>query len=144
MTITSAPVTSTSDRTSRRNDRWEEEARFFDDLAENLDDSELFLDPLALERYSRPDLRKRFNKEFRYRILGQLAGKTLLDVGCGDGLNAVTFAKMGARVTGLDISPGAIQVAQRRAELNGVSERTTFVCAPVETADIAPDSFDIV
>src|SRR5882672_5661141 len=111
MTITSAPVTSTSDRTSRRNDRWEEEARFFDDLAENLDDSELFLDPLALERYSRPDLRKRFNKEFRYRILGQLAGKTLLDVGCGDGLNAVTFAKMGARVTGLDISPGAIQVA---------------------------------
>lgn len=82
--------------------------------------------------------------EFRFRVLRPLAGKTLLDVGCGDGLNAMLFAKMGTHVTGLDISPGAIDVARRRAELNGVSERTNFICAPAELADLAPNSFDIV
>lgn len=137
----SALRTSTVDERSRR---WEEEARFFDQLADGVDDATLAIDPLALQRYSAPVLRQKFNKEFRFRTLGPLAGKTLLDIGCGDGLNAVMFAKMGAHVTGLDISPGAIQLARRRAELNGVSERTNFICAPIETADLPPDSFDIV
>ena len=141
MTTQSAPRTSTLEERSRR---WDEEARFFDHLAADVDESTLFIDPLALQRYSRPVLRKRFNKEFRFRLLGPLEGKTLLDIGCGDGLNAVMLAKMGARVTGLDISPGAIDVAHRRAELNGVSERMTFICAPAEIADLAPDSFDII
>lgn len=138
------PATVIRDDRSDREKRWKEEARFFDDLAQKVDESALTIDPLALQRYTRAVLRKRFNKEFRFRLLGTLAGKLLLDVGCGDGLNAVMFAKMGAHVTGLDVSSGAIQVARRRAEVNGVSERTTFICAPVETADVAPDSFDIV
>jgi len=142
--MTTTPTASTSDVRPHRQVRWDEEARFFDELAQKVAESTLSIDPLALQRYSRAALRNRFNKEFRFRLLGPLAGKMLLDVGCGDGLNAVMFAKMGARVTGLDLSPGAIEVARRRAEVNGVSERTTFICAPVETADLAPDSFDIV
>ncbi len=143
MTTMSDPETSAPD-TQARQERWAEEARFFDDLADKVNDSELPIDPLALERYSRPVLRNRFNREFRFSLLHPLEGKTLLDVGCGDGLNAVMFAKMGARVTGLDISPGAVRLARRRSALNGVSERTTFICAPVEVADLGPDSFDIV
>jgi 2-polyprenyl-3-methyl-5-hydroxy-6-metoxy-1,4-benzoquinol methylase len=143
MTVTS-PHTAVPDGQSHREERWKEEARFFDELARNVDESTLTIDPLALQRYSRAVLRNRFNKEFRFRLLGQLMGKRLLDIGCGDGLNAVMFAKMGAHVTGLDVSSGAIQLARRRAEVNGVSERTTFICAPVENADLAPDSFDIV
>lgn len=141
MTTTSAVRTSTPEERSLR---WDKEARFFDNIAADVDESTLHIDPLALQRYTQPVLRKRFNKELRFRILGSLAGKNLLDVGCGDGLNAVMFAKMGARVTGLDISPGAIGVARRRAELNGVSERTTFICAPLEMADLPADQFDIV
>jgi len=137
----SALQTSTPEERSRR---WDEEARFFDHLADGVDDSTLTIDPLALQRYSRPVLRKRFNQEFRFLTLGSLAGKTLLDIGCGDGLNAVMFAKMGAHVTGLDISAGAIRVAQRRAELNGVSTQTHFICAPIETAHLSADSFAIV
>src|SRR5712692_1578607 len=144
MTTTSGPATSSIPSRDHRQRRWEEEARFFDQAARSIDEGRLPIDPLTLGRYSRPILRKKFNKEFRLRILGRLTGKTLLDVGCGDGHNAVMFARMGARVTGLDVSPGAVELARRRANVNGVADLTTFICSPVETADIAPDSFDIV
>ena len=56
--------------------------------------------------------RARFNKEFRFLLLGDLLGKTLLDVGCGDSLNVALLAKMGAEVTGLDVSLGAVALAR--------------------------------
>jgi 2-polyprenyl-3-methyl-5-hydroxy-6-metoxy-1,4-benzoquinol methylase len=127
-----------------RDVRWKEEAHFFDTWADRVEDRQLEMDPLAWQRYSRPNLRRRFNKEFRLRVLGNLAGKRVLDLGCGDGLNVVTLAKLGANVTGLDVSQGAIRVARRRAELTGVSDRVQLICSPIETADIAPDTFDIV
>lgn len=44
-----------------------------------------------------------------------LAGKTVLDVGCGGGILAEAMAVDGARVTGIDLSSAAIQVAQLHA-----------------------------
>lgn len=127
-----------------RERRWAEEAAFFDAEAERRGASRLALDPLALARYSRSSPRRRFNKEFRFRLMGPLAGKRILDVGCGSGLNAVQFAKLGATVTGIDLSPGELAVARRSAEVNGVSDRTDFVCSPIEIADVPDGSFDIV
>ena len=127
-----------------REERWKEEAAFFDRAAERIDVTALPIDALALERYTRPILRRRFSKEYRFKIMGPVEGKALLDVGCGDGQNSVMLAQMGARVTGIDVSPGAIEVARRRAEVNGVSDRVRFVCAPVEKADLPDGSFDIV
>jgi 2-polyprenyl-3-methyl-5-hydroxy-6-metoxy-1,4-benzoquinol methylase len=127
-----------------REERWREEARFFDGWAEKWGEDALPIDPLALQRYTRPVLRRRFNKEFRFRVMGDLRGKTLLDVGCGDGLNAVMLAKMGANVTGIDVSPKAIELARRRGEVNGVSDRLSLVAAPLETANLPPDTFDLV
>jgi 2-polyprenyl-3-methyl-5-hydroxy-6-metoxy-1,4-benzoquinol methylase len=127
-----------------REDRWREEADFFNRAAERIDTKALPLDPVALQRYTRPVLRSRFNKEYRFKVLGPVAGKVLLDVGCGDGQNSVMLALMGAQVTGIDVSPGAIALARRRAEVNGVSDRVRFLCAPVERADLPERSFDIV
>jgi len=138
-------TTSTATHVTRtRERRWSEEAAFFDRAARRIEEAHLPIDPLALQRYARPVLRKRFNKEYRFRILGSLEGKTLLDVGCGDGQNSVMLARMGARVTGIDVSPGAIEVARRRAEVNGVADRVRFLCAPVEEAALPDGEFDIV
>src|ERR1700740_3176583 len=41
-------------------------------------------------------------------------GTRLLDVGCGAGSAAVLAARRGARVAGLDASPGSIEVARER------------------------------
>jgi 2-polyprenyl-3-methyl-5-hydroxy-6-metoxy-1,4-benzoquinol methylase len=138
----------TDDRTvtidRRHEERWEQEAAFFDRQAARVEDMALPIDPLAFRRYSRPAPRRRFSKEFRFRILGNLAGRRVLDVGCGDGLNMTMFARMGADVTGIDVSPGALDVAHRRAEVNGVADSVRLVCSPIETADLPDASFDVV
>src|SRR5262245_16694322 len=41
-----------------------------------------------------------------------LAGKTVLDVGCGGGILAEAMAARGARVTGIDLSEKALKVAE--------------------------------
>ncbi len=42
----------------------------------------------------------------------QLAGKEVLDVGCGGGILAEAMARRGARVTGIDLSEKALRVAE--------------------------------
>ncbi|XYI02241.1 class I SAM-dependent methyltransferase [Sorangium sp. So ce1128] len=127
-----------------RDERWKIEAEFFDEVTKRTLHQGDVVDPLALSRYSAARLRKRFNKEFSVQALGDLHGKRLLDVGCGDGDNTVLFAKLGAQATGIDISPGAVDRARRRARVNGVEEQTRFVCTPIETANIEDNSFDII
>ena len=123
--------------------RWKTEAEFFDHEAEAALARLAPIDPLTIERY-RTLKRRRFSKEFRFRVLGDLSGMKVLDVGCGDGENAMNFAKLGARVTGLDISPKAIELAERRAAVNDVSALTTFLCSPLETAQFEAGSFDVI
>jgi 2-polyprenyl-3-methyl-5-hydroxy-6-metoxy-1,4-benzoquinol methylase len=124
--------------------RLAEEATFFDRWAEKAAEKVLPLDAAAVERYSRRPLRKRFNKEFRFGLLGDLRGRDLLEVGCGEGGNSALLAKFGANVTGIDVSEKAIALAQKKAEINGVAHCTRFLCAPLETVQFAPDSFDVI
>ena len=42
------------------------------------------------------------------RLLGDVRGLTVADVGCGTGRHAITMAAAGARVVGIDFSPGML------------------------------------
>jgi 2-polyprenyl-3-methyl-5-hydroxy-6-metoxy-1,4-benzoquinol methylase len=123
--------------------RWKQEAEFFDREAQHAMERLTPVDPKTMERYAKLR-RRRFSKEYYFRVLGSLSGKTVLDVGCGDGVNAINLAMLGATVTGIDISPGAIELAKRRAEINGMSDRVRFVCSPLETVEFDKRGFDIV
>ena len=48
---------------------------------------------------------------------GIAPGQTVLDLACGTGVVAVTAARLGARLSGLDLSPALIEEAQRNAAL---------------------------
>src|SRR5262245_30260984 len=126
-----------------RSTRWASEVAFFDEAAADAEAMLKPIDPAVIARYS-GKLRWHNLEEYRYRVLGDLRGKRLLDVGCGDGANSVLLARLGASVTGVDISPAAISLAGKRAALNGVGDHCEFVCAPLETVPLAPGSFDIV
>ncbi len=66
-------------------------------------------------------LRLRFVEE---QLAGQgadLAGLRVLDIGCGGGLFSEALARAGAEVTGVDPSPGVIDIATRHAAEGGLS-----------------------
>ncbi|WP_444917728.1 bifunctional 2-polyprenyl-6-hydroxyphenol methylase/3-demethylubiquinol 3-O-methyltransferase UbiG [Microbulbifer sp. JMSA003] len=72
-----------------------------------------------------------------------VAGKKLLDVGCGGGILAEAMAQRGADVTGIDLGEAPLNVAKLHALESGVSVNYRKV-AVEELAEEAPESFDIV
>jgi 2-polyprenyl-3-methyl-5-hydroxy-6-metoxy-1,4-benzoquinol methylase len=76
--------------------------------------------------------------------LGDVAGKQVLDLGCGDGWFSSILAKRGATVTGFDISTNAVRAAARRAAVNDVADRCAFLTASCYALPFADRSFDLV
>lgn len=81
---------------------------------------------------------------FAVSALGDVRGKLLLDIGCGDGENSVRFAKAGASVTGIDISGEMVELTRRTAALQGVGERIHAVQMSGEELAFPDDSFDLI
>lgn len=52
--------------------------------------------------------------------IGEVKGKTILDVGCGGGLVCEPLARLGAKVTGLDADAQAIEAARAHAAEMGL------------------------
>lgn len=61
---------------------------------------------------------------------GGLAGKRVLDIGCGTGLLSVKLAKQGAEVTGIDLSAEMIAVAEER--VRSLSLPVQFIKQPMQ------------
>jgi 2-polyprenyl-6-hydroxyphenyl methylase/3-demethylubiquinone-9 3-methyltransferase len=114
-------------------------------------------DPAELAKFS--DLAHRWwDTESEFRPLHQinplrlawiddivpLAGKRVLDIGCGGGILADAMARKGAEVLGIDLAGKALKVAQLHAleaQTQGVSYRE--VSAETLAAE-QPGSFDVV
>jgi 2-polyprenyl-3-methyl-5-hydroxy-6-metoxy-1,4-benzoquinol methylase len=75
--------------------------------------------------------------------LGDVAGKSLLHLQCHFGLDSLSWARRGARVTGVDFSERAIERARALAAETGLD--ADFVCANVyDLPAVLPGSFDVV
>src|SRR5580700_552765 len=72
-----------------------------------------------------------------------LAGKRVLDVGCGGGLLAESLARAGAQVTAIDLAPGMIEVARLHAAEGGLNIDYRLAAAE-ELARSRPQAFDVV
>ncbi|MBV8805111.1 MAG: bifunctional 2-polyprenyl-6-hydroxyphenol methylase/3-demethylubiquinol 3-O-methyltransferase UbiG [Sinobacteraceae bacterium] len=72
-----------------------------------------------------------------------LAGAQVLDVGCGGGLLCEALARAGAKVTGIDLAPGMVDVAL----LHAAEQRLDIsyqVASAEELAERNPAGFDVV
>lgn len=74
---------------------------------------------------------------------GDLKGKAVLDLGCGGGLLAEKFASEGALVTGVDLSPVAIEAAKKHACSSNLQIEYRVVSA-AQLSKEAQEKFDIV
>jgi SAM-dependent methyltransferase len=74
---------------------------------------------------------------------GQIrSGQSVLDVGCGTGVVAITAARCGARVSGLDLSPVLLEKARWNANLIGAE--IEFKEGDIEALPYKDDEFDVV
>ncbi len=97
-----------------------------------------------IERYRRLRFSWAFPKDFAFKKLGNLAGRSILDFGCGEGEITTQLARLGARVTGVDISPELVALAEQRARLDGVEDRVELAAIDVTQSPLPPDRFDAV
>jgi 2-polyprenyl-6-hydroxyphenyl methylase/3-demethylubiquinone-9 3-methyltransferase len=72
-----------------------------------------------------------------------LAGKRVLDVGCGGGILAEAMAARGADVLGIDLAPAPLRVAALHAQRSGVRVEYRDISAE-SLAEEQPGAFDVV
>ena len=114
-------------------------------------------DPAELAKFS--DLAHRWwDPESEFRPLHQinplrlgwidglvpLAGKKVLDIGCGGGILSDSMARKGADVTGIDLSTKALKVAQLHALEAGTKGVSYREISAEALAQEQPASFDVV
>ncbi|HRH79983.1 MAG TPA: bifunctional 2-polyprenyl-6-hydroxyphenol methylase/3-demethylubiquinol 3-O-methyltransferase UbiG [Thiobacillaceae bacterium] len=75
--------------------------------------------------------------------LAGLAGRNVLDVGCGGGILAESMAGRGARVSGIDLSDKALRVAKLHLLESGQKVDYQLIAAEAY-ADQRPGEFDVV
>jgi len=68
-------------------------------------------------------------------------GQRLLEVGCGMGTDLLQFARGGAKVTAVDLTPRSIETSRRHLELYG--QTGEFAIADCERLPFADESFDV-
>ncbi len=73
--------------------------------------------------------------------VGDVVGKSLLHLQCHFGIDTLCWARLGARVTGVDFSPRAIELARSLAVELNIDAR--FVCSDVLEVPVALDGCSI-
>jgi len=78
--------------------------------------------------------------ESELKLLGNVEGKDVLEIGCGGGQNSIVLAKWGARSVGLDISEEQIKYAKNLARKHKVE--VSFLVNTMEYISTLDESFD--
>lgn len=76
-------------------------------------------------------------------FIGDIRDKKVLDVGCGEGYNTRMFAKLGAKVVGVDVSKEMIQLAQEEEKKTNLGIQY-FNASWTNLSSFDNASFDIV
>jgi ubiquinone biosynthesis O-methyltransferase len=103
------------------------------------------LGPEAYVRWRASDLgaiTERLERDLILQFVGDVRGRKVLDIGCGDGELSLVLAKRGAAVTGIDVSGAMIDAARARAKRHDTA--VAFEIAQAEKLPFQADQFDMV
>ncbi len=102
--------------------------RFYDDIAAEYDALKSSGVSIAHKYLLIPNL---------LRVLPDVNGKRVIDLGCGTGIISSLLVKKGAEVTGIDISKNMIKIAKTRVK------GARFLVGDIENMDLPSGYFDI-
>jgi 2-polyprenyl-3-methyl-5-hydroxy-6-metoxy-1,4-benzoquinol methylase len=94
-----------------------------------------------LDAFRRGGIRLR---PYELEEIGSVAGQSLLHVQCHFGIDTLSWARLGARVTGADFSPAAIGLATRLADELGFPDARFVVSTVDDLPSTLDDQFDVV
>ena len=124
-------------------DRYRNEAEFFDRSAARIMDGKTSYKLTNTKNHA--ELFQSIN-QFKPVVpfFGDIAGKRILEVACGNGWISLYLARSGAEVHCCDISPKSIELARRHAEANDVADRMHPAVMTAENLEYEDNSFDYV
>jgi SAM-dependent methyltransferase len=84
-------------------------------------------------------------RPWELEVIGDVGGLDVVHLQCHFGLDTLSLAHAGARVTGVDLSGVAVAKARHLAEKAGLADRATFVESDVlqAAAALVPQTFDL-
>lgn len=90
---------------------------------------------------------RRFRYETEWHIaefvpFTEMAGRRVLEIGCGNGADGVMFAQAGAHYTGVDLTEAAVAATRKHFAVMGLAGE--FRRANAEQLEFADESFDVV
>jgi 2-polyprenyl-3-methyl-5-hydroxy-6-metoxy-1,4-benzoquinol methylase len=73
-------------------------------------------------------------------------GKKVLEIGCGIGTDTINFARHGAEVTAVDLSPNSLEVARKRVQVYGLADRVRFYSGSAEelTSFVPKQTYNLI
>jgi SAM-dependent methyltransferase len=106
--------------------------------------NEQFTDEAAAERWRSEEITWGLFgvREAELGVLGDLAGRDVVELGCGTAYFSAWLARRGARVVAVDLTPAQLETARRCQERFGVAFR--LVEADAADVPLATDGFDLV
>jgi SAM-dependent methyltransferase len=83
-------------------------------------------------------------RPYEIEMIGDVSGRSLLHLQCHFGIDTLSWARLGARVTGADISPAAIELAQALASELGFPDARFVRSNLYDLPAVLDGTFDIV
>jgi SAM-dependent methyltransferase len=83
-------------------------------------------------------------RPYEIELLGDVTGKSLLHLQCHFGIDTLSWARLGARVTGADLSPDAIELARMLADELGFPDARFVRSNLYDLPNALEGTFDVV